>query len=238
MTNIYPAIDLLGGKCVRLTEGVYGSEKIYSKDPVAIGKSFEVAGFKCLHIVDLDGAKSGSTDNLQVISEIIKQTNLKAEVGGGIRDAETIKRYLDLGVDRVILGSAAIKDPAFLATSLETFGEDKIVLGLDVRDDFIYVSGWEENSGILASEFLLHTKAKHILMTDISKDGKLEGPNFDLYKKFAQEFSSKSIIASGGIAGIEDVQRLIDQGCEDIIVGKAIYEGRLEIEDLVKLQTC
>ncbi len=241
MTTIFPAIDLLNKKVVRLTEGVYGSEKIYSENPLKIAKNFEKAGFEFLHIVDLDGAKSGKNPNFKIVQEICSETNLKIQIGGGIRNLNTSQKYFNCGVSRIIIGSAAIKKPELIPQLIEKFGLEKIVLGLDVRQSptsknyEIFISGWTENSGIPAEDFLKNTKATNILMTDISKDGKLEGPNISMYKYFTQKFPNKNFIASGGVSNLSDIKKLQKINMQEIIVGKAIYEGKIELEKLLKI---
>ena len=236
--EIWLAIDLLDGECVRLTEGAFGSEKVYSKNPLEIAEKFEKFGFKNLHIVDLDGAKSGENPNFKIVQKICSITDLKVQIGGGIRDLKTAQKYFDAGVFRIIVGSAAIEDPEFLRECLSKFGAEKIVLGVDVRQNSdqnfeIFIHGWEKNSGILADDFLSQKfpELKNILMTDISKDGKLTGPNFKMYEKFMKKFPEKNFIASGGISKMSDILNLKNR---EIIVGKAIYENKISLEKLAK----
>lgn len=237
--NIWPAIDIIDGKCVRLTAGDYAQKKVYSNDPVIVAKQFQNARMQHLHIVDLDGAKSGKPENLKLIKDIVQNVDLKIEVGGGIRDMETAKIYLDSGVDRVILGSQAIKNPAFLQKCLDTFGLERIVLGLDMKGGRIAISGWLEMDDRTAEDFLsaLNFRPQHILVTDISKDGRLEGPNFSLYKTLMHTFPDLNFIASGGVSSIEDIQTLKDIDIQDIIVGKAVYEEKINLRTVSSLST-
>lgn len=230
--NIYPAIDIIDGKCVRLTEGDYDQKTIYADDPVQMAKQFQETGMTYLHVVDLDGAKSGIAENSRLIKNIVQNCELKVEVGGGIRDIETVKDYLDTGADRVILGSRAVKDPEFLQTCLDQFGAEKIVFGLDLKDQKVAVSGWQEVEEIPVEEFLANYQGKHVLVTDVAKDGRLEGPNFSLYINLMQAFPDLNFIASGGVARLEDIQKLQEIGIQDVIVGKAIYEGKITLSDL------
>lgn len=227
--NIWPAIDLIDGKCVRLTQGDYEQRTVYADDPVQMAKTFQVEGLQYLHLVDLDGAKSGKPENLEIIQKIIKSTGLIAEVGGGIRHLETVSQYLEIGVNRIILGSAAFKKPHFLQTCLNQFGVESIVLGMDLKGENIAISGWQEDSGIRGTDFLKTYQGKHVLVTDISKDGKLEGPNFKLYEDLRRRFPDFNFIASGGVSHLEDIEKLKDLGIMDVIVGKALYEGRIDL---------
>ncbi len=229
LVNIFPAIDLINGQCVRLTKGDYNQKKIYNEDPVQVAKDFNNAGMKWLHIVDLDGAKTGKMNNFESIKKIIKNTSLNIQVGGGIRSLDDIKKYLEYGVSRVILGSAAIKNQQFLKDAIDIFGNKKIILGLDIKNGHVAISGWTEDAGMTIYEFLLnntHIAIKHILVTDVAQDGTLNGPNFILYKKLMQKFPQLEFIASGGISQITDVKKLIELGMSEIIVGKALYEKK------------
>ena len=231
--KILPAIDIINGECVRLTEGDYDQKKVYNSDPLKVAKNFETHGFEYLHIVDLDGAKSGNPENVDIIRTITKETNLKIQLGGGIRNMETVEAYFQAGVWRIILGSSAVKDPDFFQACVARFEKEKIVLGLDLKDEKVAISGWQEIMDITAEEFLTQTSNLHtVLVTDISKDGKLQGPNFQLYKKLMIRFPELIFIASGGISCLEDIQKLKAAGVPEVIVGKAIYEGRIQISDL------
>jgi len=235
MIKIFPAIDILNKKCVRLKKGNFEDQKIYSENPLEIAKKFENAGLEFLHIIDLDGAKQGKTINFDIIKNIISNTNLKIQIGGGIRDVDTAKIYLDIGVYRVILGSVAVQNPFMLLECLREFGSKKIVLGLDLNQEKVAISGWLENTNIFAKDFLEKFSGKNVLMTDISKDGMLQGPNFSLYQKYLQKFPNLNFIASGGVSTLDDIKKLLKLGISDIIVGKAIYEEKILLEDLKNL---
>lgn len=234
--NIIPAIDLLGGKAVRLLKGDYDKVTVYSDDPAAVAESFERAGAKYLHVVDLDGAKDGTTANFETIKEIIKKTNLSVEVGGGIRTLERVKKYMDIGVDRVIIGTAAVTDPEFLKKAVSLYGE-RVVVGVDIKDGFVAIKGWLEISELSCKEFckdLEDVGVKTIICTDISKDGMMSGTNRELYRKLYDEFNI-NIIASGGVSSMEDIAVLSSMGLFGAIVGKAIYTGAIDLSDAISL---
>ena len=234
MITVFPAIDLMNKKCVRLVEGDFLRKKEYSDDPLAVAMDFDSRGFEWLHLVDLDGARSGSPKNFEVIESILRGVNLRVQVGGGIRDFETAERYLKIGASRVVLGSAAVKDRDFLLKCLDAFGSDKLVLALDVRGEEVAVSGWRDLSGISIFDFLRDFSGKNVLVTDISRDGMLEGPNFEIYKKLLVAFPGVNFIASGGVSALGDIEKLEEIGVLEVIVGKAIYEGRIKFDDLCK----
>ena len=233
--KILPAIDLKNGKCVRLTKGDFKSEKIYNENPVNQAEIFKNAGFKYLHIIDLDGALEGNLINLKTIEEIVKKFNFKVEVGGGIRTEESISKLLDIGCDKIILGTAAIKDKSFLENCCKKyFGS--IALSLDARKNNIATSGWKEQTDINIFDFLETVKdyaISRLIYTDIEKDGTNTGPNFGNSYKIADRFNTPVII-SGGISSIDDVNKIINDNkkIEGIIVGKAIYENRLSLKEL------
>lgn len=233
---IWPAIDLLNGNCVRLTKGEYDTSKIYNPDPVAQAQAFAASGLDHLHIVDLDGAKSGDTENFDLIKNMVAASGVKIQVGGGIRDKARIEKYLAAGVNRVILGSSAVKDPAFLKTCVSEFGPEKIVLGLDVRDRKIAIHGWTEESAWDLGDFLDQYTGENVLMTDIGQDGTLSGLSLDLYKGMMAQFPLLKFIASGGVSNIDDVHEAQKIGMSEVIVGKAIYEGKIKLENLVEIQ--
>ncbi len=233
---IWPAIDLLNGNCVRLTKGEYDTSKTYNEDPVAQAEIFANAGLDHLHIVDLDGAKSGETENFELIKKMVQHSGMKVQVGGGIRDKVRIERYLAAGVSRVILGSSAVKSPEFLADCVTHFGPDKIVLGLDVRDRKIAIHGWTEESEWDLVDFLKRYTGINVLMTDIGQDGTLSGLSLELYKEVMKSFLNLNFIASGGVASLDDITGAQAIGMQDVIVGKAIYENKILLEDLVKLK--
>lgn len=227
---LYPAIDLFESKAVRLYKGDYNQMTVYSTQPSEVAKSFELCGAKRLHLVDLEGARDGITSNLAVIEQIISRTNLFTQVGGGIRNIETVGRYLSIGVDRVILGTAAVKDEAFLRQALDTYGE-KIAVGVDLKDGFVAIRGWTEKSEITAECFfekMCDAGVATIICTDISKDGAMEGTNRQLYRELSQAFSI-DLIASGGVSSLEDILVLKEMGLYGAIIGKAYYTGAIDL---------
>ena len=233
---IFPAIDLFEKKAGRLYKGDYAQMTIYNENPLAGAKDFEKAGATCLHLVDLEGAKSGETPNLDVISSIVENTSLFTEVGGGIRNMETVRRYLDAGVDRVILGTAAVKDPAFLKEALSTYGE-KIAVGIDLRDGKIAIKGWTETAEVDTEDFLLSLQnmgLTTVICTDIAKDGAMQGANHSLYKTLSEKFSLK-IVASGGVSSLDDVKRLAAMDLYGAIIGKAYYTGAIDLAEAIEV---
>ena len=233
--NIFPAIDLFEKKVVRLYKGDYSKMTVYSEDPLAVAKDFEKAGAKYIHIVDLEGAKFGTTPNLDVVKQIAENTNLFIEIGGGIRSLDTIKKYLDIGVNRVILGTAAVNDQEFLKEAI-TLYKDKIAVGVDVKDGMVAIKGWEEKSKYNCYEFCKLMQAygvKNIICTDISKDGAMQGTNRELYKDLAKKFSI-DITASGGVSTIEDIVALKSLNLYGAIIGKAYYAGSIRLEDALE----
>ena len=234
--KIFPAIDIKDKKCVRLVKGDFENKTEYEMSPVDQANKYMDHGFKNLHIVDLDGALSGKTVNLEIIREIVKKFNFKIEIGGGIRSFDSIKQYTDVGVEKVILGSAAIKDKNFLKEACLKF-PNKIALGLDTKDGFLSVFGWKENSNKLTIEFLKEVNEygiSRLIYTDINRDGTKQGPNFDETSKIAN-ISKCPVIISGGVSSIDDIKKAKDlKNIEGIIVGKAIYDGDIHLKDLVK----
>ena len=234
--KIFPAIDIKDKKCVRLVKGDFNSKTEYKNSPVNQANSYKDHGFKNLHIVDLDGALNGETVNLDIVYEIVKKSNLKVEIGGGIRNFENIQKYLDVGVEKIILGSAAIRDKNFLKDACLKF-PGKIALGLDAKDGKLSVSGWKENSNISTLEFLKEVNdygVSRLIFTDINRDGTKESPNFDETSKVAN-ISNCPVIISGGVSSINDVKKASNmENIEGIIVGKAIYDGDIKLEELVK----
>lgn len=228
---LLPAIDLYEKKVVRLTRGDYAQMTVYNDDPVAQAKLFQEAGAQWLHTVDLEGAKDGSTPNYSVIEAICKDTNLKVEIGGGIRSLDTIQKYLDAGVERVILGTKAVTDPAFLEESLDKFGSH-IAVGVDIKDGKIAIKGWLETAQDSVEDFftkLCKLGVSTVICTDVSKDGMLAGTNVDLYRQLSQKFSL-DLIASGGVSSQEDLTRLKALGLYGAILGKALYTGALDLK--------
>ena len=236
--KIFPAIDIKDKKCVRLVKGDFNNKTEYEMSPVEQAGKYKEHGFKNLHIVDLDGALIGETVNLDIIEEIVSKFDLKIEIGGGIRNFESIKRYSDVGVEKVILGSAAIKDKSFLKDACEKF-PNKIALGLDAKDGYLSVSGWKENSNQLTLDYLKEVNAygaSRLIYTDINRDGMKQSPNFSETAKVANT-SNCPVIISGGVASIDDIKKakeLNNKNIEGIIVGKAIYDGDIKLEELVK----
>lgn len=232
--RIIPAIDIIDGKCVRLSKGDYETKKIYNENPVEVAKEFEDFGIQYLHLVDLDGAKAKKIINQKVIENIAKNTNLIIDFGGGIRSEEDLQKAFDSGAKKVTLGSVAVVNPELCLAWLEKFGAEKLILGADCLDRKIKTSGWLENSETDVVDFIKEYQKKgfkEVVCTDISKDGMLQGPSTALYQEIIEN-STIELIASGGISNIEDVQKIKKIGCAGTIIGKAIYEGRISLEDL------
>lgn len=235
---IYPAIDLYGGKAVRLYKGDYDQMTVYSDDPVSVAKDFAAAGASHIHLVDLEGAKIGKPANLETIRAIVETTGLFAEVGGGIRDMETVDSYLGIGVSRVILGTAAVKDPDFLHAALQKYGE-KIAVGVDLKDGYVAIKGWTETSDLKAEEFFEKMQklgVGTIICTDISRDGAMKGTNRALYRALSEKFDI-DLIASGGVSSMEDVTALADMKLHGAIIGKAYYIGAVDLKQAVEAAT-
>ncbi len=233
--NIFPAIDLLGGKAVRLQKGDYDKVTVYSDTPVLVAKAFEEKGAAYLHIVDLDGAKDGTTANFNTIRDIVANTLLSVEVGGGIRDIERVKRYAEMGVDRIILGTAAVEDEEFLKEALRLYG-DRIVVGVDILNGMVAIKGWREISNLSCFDFcekLEKLGVKTVICTDISKDGMMAGTNIELYRELSERFSIR-FVASGGVSTLSDIEILSGMGLFGAIVGKAIYTCAIRLEDAIK----
>ena len=232
--NIIPAIDLIGGKAVRLQKGDYDKVTVYNDDPVSVAKSFEMSGARFMHIVDLDGAKDGSTANFDTIRDIVANSALSVEVGGGIRNIETVKKYISMGVARVIIGTAAVKDPDFLAEAIKLYPEN-IAVGIDVKDGMVAIKGWTELSDFSCFDFcqkMQEVGVRTIICTDISKDGMMSGTNLELYSELQKKFDM-NIIASGGVSSIEDVKQLAKMEIYGAIIGKALYTGAISLEDAI-----
>jgi len=235
--KIFPAIDIKDKKCVRLVKGDFDNKTEYEISPVDQAGKYKDHGFKNLHIVDLDGALTGETINLDIIQEIVSKTDLKIEIGGGVRNFESIQKYTDVGVEKVILGSAAIKDKNFLKEACQKFPK-KIALGLDAKNGYLSISGWKENSNQLTLDFLKEVNnygASRLIYTDINRDGTKQSPNFTETAKVA-EASNCPVIISGGVSSIDDVKKAkgLNKNIEGIIVGKAIYDGDIKLEELVR----
>ena len=234
--KLYPAIDLYEGKAVRLFKGEYQQMTVYNEDPLAVALDFQNAGATCIHMVDLEGAKFGTTSNLPVIRRIVEATDLFVEVGGGIRNMETVDAYLSLGVDRVILGTAAVTDRAFLEAALAKHGE-KIAVGVDLKDGFVAIKGWTEKSRWTADAFFADLEAlgvSTVICTDISRDGAMEGANRALYKDLSAKYSIQ-LIASGGVSSLEDVKALKEMDLHGAIIGKAYYTGAIDLREVLEV---
>ncbi len=234
--NIFPAIDLYDKKAVRLFKGDYKQMTVYSDNPLAVAMDFERAGASFIHIVDLEGAKDGTTPNLSVVEAVAKGTSLFVEIGGGIRSLEVVKRYLDAGVGRVILGTAAVNDPEFLSEAVALYGE-KIAVGADVKDGYIAIKGWTEKSEYTLDAFLEKMQGlgvRTVICTDISKDGAMMGTNRELYLALSEKYSI-DIIASGGVSSLDDIRALAEMKLYGAIIGKAYYTGAIDLKEAITL---
>ena len=233
---IFPAIDLFDGKAVRLFKGDYNQMTVYNNDPLAVARDFEAAGATCIHVVDLEGAKDGTTPNLETVRAIANETSLFCEIGGGIRSMETVETYLAAGVDRVILGTAAVTDEDFLRKAVERFGE-KIAVGVDIRDGKVAIRGWTETSALDALDFcrkLQNMGVSTVICTDISRDGAMQGTNHELYRTMSEMFDLK-IVASGGVSSIEDVRKLAEKDLYGAIIGQAYYTGAIDLAEAIEV---
>jgi phosphoribosylformimino-5-aminoimidazole carboxamide ribotide isomerase len=233
--QIIPAIDIIEGKCVRLTEGDYAQKKIYNEDPLEVAKQFEGVGLMRLHLVDLDGAKSGKVINWKVLEKIANKTNLIIDFGGGIKTEATLKTVLDTGATYATIGSLAVKERAVFEQWIERFGADIFMLGADVHTEKIAVGGWLEKTEIYVYDFIGSYMSKgvtQLFCTDIQKDGKLEGPSIELYQKILAKYPTLQLIASGGVSQLKDLEELRIIGCSAAIVGKAIYENKISLSEL------
>ena len=228
---IFPAIDLYGGKAVRLYKGDYQQMTVYSDDPVSVARDFEQKGAEWVHLVDLEGAKNGTTPNIDVVSKIARETSLACEIGGGIRNMETVEKYFSAGVSRVILGTAAVTDEEFLKAAVAKYGE-KIAVGVDIKDSMVAIKGWIEKSEYNALDFcekMQKIGVNTIICTDISKDGAMRGANHALYRDLSEKFSMQ-IVASGGVSSMDDVEKLAALNIYGAIIGKAYYTGAIDLE--------
>lgn len=233
--KLFPAIDLYNGKAVRLLKGDYAEMTVYSDNPIEIARDFENCGAKNIHIVDLEGAKDGTTPNINIVKQIASKTCLFTEIGGGIRNIETVKKYIDVGVDRVILGTAAVQNPEFLEKAVELYKE-KIAVGVDIKDGFVAIKGWTEKSQYTCFEFCEQMQkigVKTIICTDISKDGAMQGTNRELYKDLSQKFDI-DITASGGVSTLEDIKALKEMNLYAAIIGKAYYIGAIDLKEALE----
>ncbi len=232
---IYPAVDLYDGKAVRLFKGDYAQMTVYSENPVSVAEDFKAQGAERVHLVDLEGAKNGTTPNLETVLAIKEKTGLFCEIGGGVRNMEVVSRYIDAGLDRVILGTAAVADPDFAAEAAAKYGE-KIAVGVDIRDGFVAVKGWTEKTELNAFDFCKKMQAmgiKTLICTDISRDGAMKGANHGLYKKLSEELSM-DIIASGGVSAMDDVKALRALNIHGAIIGKAYYTKAISLKEAIE----
>jgi phosphoribosylformimino-5-aminoimidazole carboxamide ribotide isomerase len=235
MIELIPAIDIIDGKCVRLSQGDYNTQKVYNESPLEVAKEFEANGIRRLHVVDLDGAKSSHIVNYKVLDQLAGHTSLTIDFGGGIKTDEDLTIAFEYGAQMVTLGSIAVKNPDLFKSWLHKFGAEKIILGADVKDNRISVNGWKEESQQELLPFLdgyTQEGIRKVLCTDISRDGMLQGPSIDLYKQIMTQFPDMHLIASGGVSGLDDIIRLDEAGIPAVVFGKALYEGRITLKDL------
>ena len=233
--RIIPAIDIIEGKCVRLSKGDYATKKVYNKNPLEVAKEFQDHGIEYLHLVDLDGAKSKHIVNHKILEQIASKTILKIDFGGGLKSDEDLKIAFESGANQITGGSIAVKDPAIFKNWLLQYGDDKIILGADALDEKVAISGWLEESDKEVIPFIEEYQKEgvsYVICTDISKDGMLEGPSFELYEKILKQVQNIKLIASGGISTFEEIPQLAELGCDGTIIGKAIYEGRISLKQL------
>ena len=233
---IYPAIDMFEGKAVRLFKGDYAQMTVYSEDPTAVAAEFKKAGATHIHLVDLEGAKAGTTPNFELVKAIKEKTGLFCEIGGGIRDMATIQKYVEAGIDRVILGTAAVTSAGFVEEAVKAYG-DKIAVGIDIKDGYVAIKGWTETSGEKAMDFTAKMQAigvRTMICTDISRDGAMKGANHALYRELSERFDM-NIIASGGVSSMEDVEKLADLDIHGAIVGKAYYTGAIDLAKAIEV---
>lgn len=236
--RIIPAIDIIEGKCVRLSKGDYNTKKIYNEDPLEVALQFEDAGLQYLHLVDLDGAKAKHIVNWKVLEKLASKTQLKIDFGGGIKSDEDLRIAFESGAQQITGGSIAVKEPVKFTSWITTYGADKIILGADAMEGKIAVSGWQEESDLEIENFIKDFVSKgieYVISTDISKDGMLEGPSFELYQSILKKLPNLKLIASGGVSNMDDLIQLKENGLEGAIVGKALYEGRIQTTELSKL---
>lgn len=238
MIDVIPAIDLIDGACVRLTKGDYSTKQVYEKDPIIMAKRFEDAGIKRLHLVDLDGAKAGKVVNLSVLENLVKETQLEIDFGGGIKTDEDLKSVLNAGARWLTIGSLAVKNPEKMKSWIQSYGPELFILGADVRDENIAISGWLETSNLHWDSFMLdyyQCGVRQFLCTDISRDGMLNGPAVDLYKEIMKRFPDCYLIASGGVSRKKDLIDLEEAKIPAVVLGKAIYEGRISLNEIMEL---
>lgn len=237
MIKIIPAIDIINGHCVRLSQGDYQRITDYSESPAAMAENFEALGFKRLHVVDLDGARSGKVINIKALKEITSRTNLIVDFGGGIKSEEDLKNVFEAGASAVSIGSIAVSDPDIVSLWADSFGAEKFIISADVRDNIVRTNGWTENSGITLNQLISRYRNKnirHVLCTDISRDGMLCGSNIELYKTIMEQFPDCKLIASGGISSLDDIKKLDEAKIPAVVIGKAIYEQQINLEELAQ----
>lgn len=235
MIEIIPAIDIIEGKCVRLTQGDYSRKTVYNEHPLEVAQQFADAGIRRLHLVDLDGAREGRVRNWNVLETLASRTNLVIDFGGGVKSEKDVRILFDSGAALATVGSVAVKDEAGFSGWLKSFGPERFLLGADVRDERITISGWTEKTDIGLFDFLetyLQKGIRQVFCTDVSKDGALEGPALELYGRITERFPQLHLIASGGVSRIDDLYRLEEKGCRGVIIGKALYEGRITLPEL------
>ena len=238
MIELIPAIDIIEGKCVRLTQGDYAQKTVYNENPLEVAKAFEQAGITRLHVVDLDGAKAGRIINYKVLESIASKTELVVDFGGGLKSDDDLRIAFDSGADMITGGSIAVKKPDVFQKWLQTYGNERIILGADVKNEKIAVGGWIETTDIVLVDFLKSYREagiKKVICTDISKDGMLEGPSLELYKKLIRTLPDIYLIASGGVSSLRDLELLDEAGIQAVIFGKAIYEGKISLKELERL---
>lgn len=236
--EIIPAIDIIDGKCVRLTQGDYSQQKIYNERPLEVARAFEDAGLQRLHLVDLDGAKAGAVKNWKVLETLTGRTALVIDFGGGIKKAEDVDIVFNSGAALATIGSLAVKQPEVFVQWMAHYGAERFLLGADVKNEKITVSGWLETTDKWIYDFIeeyIQRGVRQVFCTDVSKDGLLQGPSLELYKNIVEKFPQLHFIASGGVSGLDDVYRLEEAGCKGVIIGKAIYEGRITLAELTKV---
>lgn len=233
--RIIPAIDIINGKCVRLSKGDYATQKIYNENPLEVAKMFENHGVQYLHLVDLDGAKASHIVNYKALESIASNTNLTIDFGGGLKSDEDLRIAFESGATQITGGSIAVKNPTIFKRWIEKYGADKIILGADAKDEKIAVSGWQEESDEALIPFIqnyMNEGVRYVICTDISKDGMLQGPSFDLYQKILNKTAGIKLIASGGISTFNELPKLAEMGCEATIIGKAIYEHKISMKEI------
>lgn len=235
--EIIPAIDIIGGKCVRLSQGDYDRQTVYNENPPEVAQMFEDAGISRLHLVDLDGAREKHIVNYKVLEQIASKTELVIDFGGGLKSDEDLRIAFNSGADMITGGSVAVREPELFLRWLELFGGERIILGADAKEGMIAVSGWQEDTGLPVVEFIIDYHSKgvtQVISTDISRDGMLSGPSFDLYREILEALPAIGVIASGGIASMDDIYRLAEMGVPGVITGKAIYEGKISLAEIEK----